>query len=96
MAIFKVSVKANQDLLEIGAYTQNKWGVAQRNKYLDALNDCFKALADNPGLAHSCDDIRSGYRAYFIGKHVIFYRNYQYGIRIVRILHQKMHYKKHL
>ena len=45
MTIFKVSVKANQDLLEIGAYTQNKWGIAQRDKYLDELNDCFQALA---------------------------------------------------
>ena len=96
MAIFKVSVKANQDLLEIGAYTQSKWGNAQRDKYLDKLNDCFQPLAENPGLGHSCDDIRPGYRSYFVGKHVIFYINYQYGVRIVRILHQKMYYKKHL
>ena len=96
MAIFKVSVKANQDLLEIGAYTQNKWGIVQRDKYLDELIDCFQSLADNPGLGHSCDDIRPNYREYFVGKHVIFYISYQYGVRIVRILHQKMHYKKHL
>ena len=72
MTIFKVSVKANQDLLEIGAYTQNKWGIAQRDKYLDELNDCFQALADNPGLGHSCDDIRPSYRGYFVGKQLAF------------------------
>ena len=96
MATFKVSVKANQDLIEIGAYTQKKWGVEQRDNYLDELNDSFQSLADNPGLGHSCDTIRPTYRGYFTGKHIIFYKSYHYGVRIVRILHQNMHYTKHL
>ncbi len=95
MAIFKISIKANQDLLEIGFYTQEKWGIAQRDKYLDEFNEAFQTLADNPELAPKYEGIRSSYRGYLLGKHIVFYVVYQYGIRVVRVLHQNMLYTKH-
>ena len=96
MRTFKVSIKASQDLLNIGTYSQEKWGITQRDRYLDELNEAFQTLANNPELAPKYDDIRSSYRGYAIGKHIIFYIVYQYGIRIVRILHQSRLYTKHL
>ena len=37
MPKFKVSQKAEDDLMEIGIYTENKWGVDQRDLYLDDI-----------------------------------------------------------
>jgi plasmid stabilization system protein ParE len=39
--------KAEDDLLEIGLYTSQKWGVMQRNRYLDDINARFYQLSDN-------------------------------------------------
>ena len=96
MAFFRVSQKAADDLYDIGAHTQENWGIVQRDKYFDELNNKFQSLANAPDLGQSYDHIRKGYRACYVGKHVIFYRTYGYGIRIVRILHQKMDFNRHL
>lgn len=96
MPTFKVSKKAGLDLLEIGEYTQNKFGINQRNSYLDSINAKFHTLTKNLKLGAVCDDIRKGYLLSHVGSHSIFYKEYSYGIRIIRVLHQKMDWLKHL
>ena len=41
MAIVKVSKKAENDLVEIGEYTENNWGIDKRNQYLDEIDQRF-------------------------------------------------------
>ena len=96
MALFKVSKKAGFDLVEIGRYTENKFGINQRNKYLDLINFKFIQLSHEPSIGFSCNEIRKGYFRLTIEKHIIFYRKYSYGIRIIRVLHHKMDWSKHL
>jgi len=96
MPQFKVSDKANNDLFEIGYYTQNKFGIKQRNKYLDSIAEKFQYLSNEPELGSLRDKIRKNYYSYIVGKHTIFYKKYSYGIRIIRVLHQSMYYHKHL
>lgn len=43
----------------------------------------------------ACDDIRDGYRKYHIGRHLIFYREADEGIVIIRILHDRMDVEAH-
>lgn len=90
MAVFHFSRRAEADLLEIGAYTLENWGADQTIRYIDQLETCCRRLADNPGLGRSCDEIRPDLRRMEHGKHVIFYRQYQGGILVSRILHQRM------
>jgi toxin ParE1/3/4 len=96
MPVFKVSKKAGLDLVEIGQYTQNKFGIAQRNTYLDSINAKFHTLTKNPQSGIVCEYIRKGYLLAYIGSHSIFYKEYSYGIRIIRVLHQRMDWHKHL
>lgn len=96
MPQFKVSSEASRDLFDIGDYTQNKYGILQRNKYLDQFVDKFQAVADDPNLGMIRTDIRDGYYSLLINKHIIFYKKYSYGARIVRVLHQSMDFSKHL
>lgn len=45
---FVLTHKAESDLKSIGRYTQNTWGVRQRNNYLSAIDKGFHALAATP------------------------------------------------
>ena len=53
------------------------------------------ALAADPRLGRSCDQIRAGYFKYSAGSHVIFDRLADVGIDVVRILHQSMDIDRH-
>ena len=90
MGIFRLSQLATADLRSIGRYTQATWGREQRNLYLTKLDECFQQLAQKPQLGKACDEIRAGYRKFHIGRHLIFYREAQSGIEIIRVLHDSM------
>ena len=96
MPQFKVSAKARKDLFDIGIYTQNKFGVKQRRLYLNAIADKFNLLADESEIGIKRFNIRKGYYSIFSEKHIMFYKKYNYGIRIIRVLHQSMEFDKHL
>ena len=98
MVEYRVSKAAAADLLEIGLYTQNKWGMTKRDNYLDAIQDRFIELAEDPlsTLAIRRDDVKQGCFFSFVNKHIIVFRRYKYGIRVVRILHQSMDVVEHV
>jgi toxin ParE1/3/4 len=97
MTAFSLTRKAKADLSSIGRYAQRKWGKEQRNQYLTQLDQAFYTLAKNLLIGRSCDHIREGYGTYSIGKHIIFYRQYDSDtISIVRILHQRIDVERHL
>lgn len=90
MPAFRLSALAKADLKDIGRYTQKTWGREQRNRYLAQLDASFHDLAQTPQKGRRCDDIREGYRKYQVGRHVIFYRQNDDDIEIIRILHDRM------
>jgi toxin ParE1/3/4 len=90
VATFRFSRRAEADLLSIGAYTLRTWGEDQATRYIDDLQACCEALADNPRLGRACDDVRPGLRRMERGRHVVFYREDAEGLLVSRILHQRM------
>jgi toxin ParE1/3/4 len=90
MGAIQVSRGAKSDLARIGAFTLEKWGAAQAERYLGGLEECAKMLADNPALGRDCAWIRPGLRRFEKGQHVLFYRQTAGGILISRILHRTM------
>ena len=91
MRKFDLTRTAQADLKSIARYTQERWGVRQRNTYLKEVDQVFRTLAKNPLIGRACDDLREGYRKFPHGSHVIFYK--QLGedeLLIVRILHGTM------
>ncbi len=91
MAIFTLTEAAKSDLKDIARFTQKRWGVEQRNKYLKVLDDSFHQLARNPAAGRSCNEIKTGYYKFPTGSHMIFYRKkVDLKIQIVRILHESM------
>lgn len=96
MGAFYLTNAAKADLKEIGRYTKREWGLAQRDKYLAMLDECFHVFASDPLKGRDCSDLREGYRKYNAGSHVIFYRQIAASVEIVRILHSRMDTERHL
>ncbi len=92
--IYRITPRAEQDLIKIGRYTLKIWGERQRDKYLYALERRFLWLAENQNLGKHRPEIKEGYFSYFEGMHVIFYLKSKIGIDIIGIPHQQMDLEK--
>ncbi len=90
MPIFRVTPRAQDDLRNIGRYTEKHWGRRQRNIYLKAIEKRFSWLAENPRLGKHRADVYEGYYSYPQGQHVIFYLISESGIDIIGIPHKEM------
>jgi toxin ParE1/3/4 len=93
---FRFTRRAEADLQEIAEYTYRTWGKDQCARYLGALEECCRRLADRPAQGRACDDVRPGYLRAEQGRHVVFFRKDERGILIVRILHARMLPERHL
>jgi toxin ParE1/3/4 len=97
MELFQLSKEAKNDLRSIALFTENRWSKAQRNLYIQQLDEAFLMLAKNPSLGISCNYIRDGYRKFPQGSHIIFFKaNAKSNILVVRILHKSMDYDSRL
>ena len=95
-AEYRLAPEAKRDLEAIWLYTLEEWGLEQANRYTDKLTDVFAQLVVGPQLGTACDHIRTGYRRRRVGRHVVYYRMTDYGIAVVRILHDRMLPTRHL
>lgn len=92
MKAFELTAKAKEDLKSIARYTENRWGLTQRNLYIKQFDDSFHFLADSPSAGKECGDIKEGYRRFPQGSHIIFYKKEaaRVKVQIIRILHKSM------
>lgn len=95
-AEFRLSPEAERDMQGIWTYTYEQWGLEKANHYTDELIAGFAELAAYPQRGRRVDQIRSGYRCSRIGRYAIYYRAMEYGIAVVRVLHDRMLPIRHL
>jgi toxin ParE1/3/4 len=93
---FVLRPRAQDDLDEIWDYTADGWGLDQAETYIRQLWKDIQTVADRPSLGRECSEVRPGYRKYPSGSHVVFYRLTDDGIDVVRILHERMDYERHI
>ena len=96
MARFELSEAADRDLAGIYRYSYRQFGANQADAYLDALEQCFGRLAAFPQLGRSIDLLRRGYFRFEHASHTIFYVKVAGGVRIIRVLHERMDPERHL
>jgi len=93
---FRLLRRARADLLDIAAFTADRWGEAQAERYLTGLYSGFQTIVDRPDLRRPFLEIPPYLRA-LVGKHAVFYRLATEGeILIVRVLHAAMLPELHL
>ena len=96
MAEFRLTPAAERDLESIWTYTARQWGQRQADRYIDDLSTAFAQCAEAPETAPSCEHIRSGYRCWRVERHRVYFQVTDYGIAVVRILHERMDAPRHL
>ncbi len=87
---FIISKKAIADLEEIWLYTVEKWSVTQADRYHDLLIDEINFICKNKNTGKSMEHVRKNYRASKVKSHLIFYRELNNTIEVIRILHERM------
>jgi toxin ParE1/3/4 len=88
--------RAQKDLSDIWDYTTENWGIRQAELYIREIQAAIETLAAHPGLGKPCDHIRKGYCKHPARSHIIFYRKAEDAINVVRILHGRMDFERHL
>ncbi|HEY2404996.1 MAG TPA: type II toxin-antitoxin system RelE/ParE family toxin [Polyangiaceae bacterium] len=96
MAGFRLLRRARADLLDIAAFTTERWGEVQAERYVTGLYSGFQTILDRPDLRRPFHEIPPYFRA-LVGKHAVFYRLATDGeVLIVRVLHAAMLPELHL
>jgi len=91
-----LSSLARKDLSDIWDYTGQRWGVDQADGYARRLADAMNLVAGDSARGRDCSHIRDGYWKYAVGSHILFYRQTEAGVVLIRILHRRMDYDRHL
>jgi len=91
-----VSNPAQTDLNNIRNFTLNHWGDSKARDYLNQIKKHFLMLMHNPSFGLDRSIISPSLRSFGVGSHVIFYRNMDNCLQIIRILHHKQDPQRHL
>jgi toxin ParE1/3/4 len=84
--VYRLSVKARDDLQDIAAYIITETGIeAFAEKTLDAIFQRFELLARNPRVGRMRDDLKAGVRSFPVDRYIIVYRIVGGDVRILRV-----------
>lgn len=87
---FRLTPRAYDDLKNIARYTRQQWGEGQRARYMRALDERFRWLAEHPRSGTHRPDIAEAYYCYPQGSHLVFYIISADAIVIIGVPHKHM------
>jgi toxin ParE1/3/4 len=93
---FDLAQEAEADLVAIAEYTAARWGKTQAEKYVEALEQQLTVLARRPLLGRKREELAAGLLSFPFASHTVFYKRADFGILVVRILHQRQDPQRHI
>ncbi len=96
MAEWRLTERAEADLVAIYVHTHRTFGAAQAEAYTEGLNRTFGLIADFPGIGNSADEIKAGYRRFRFQSHLIFYTTEANQIVIRALIHARRNIRDEL
>jgi toxin ParE1/3/4 len=92
LSVYILSPEADADLEHIYTYTLDTWGKRQLVAYEGLMGTALDAIADNPNLIGHKErfDLADECYLYHVGHHIIAYRQKNWTIEIIRVLHERM------
>jgi toxin ParE1/3/4 len=93
---FRLSERAERDLVEIYDHTEATFGAYQADAYHAGLERTLDLLARFPRIGRSVEEIASGFRRFRFQAHTVFYTEEAGFILIRAILHQAREIKPDL
>lgn len=76
---------AELDLLEIWDYIADD-SLDRADEFLDRIEGKLQTLARNPGMGRRREELLPGLQSFPIGNYVVFYREIENGIDVIRVL----------
>ena len=97
MPDLSIALLALEDLKGIGRYSQETWGFRQRDAYLGDFAALFERIRIGAVPGHERGEIKAGLLGHPCNKHVVFFRrDAENNVEILRILHERMDFVRHL
>jgi toxin ParE1/3/4 len=87
---------ARADLKSIRRYSKQTWGVERTDHYMAALRDTMTRLVAGTVVTRNRDDLKPGLQMVVSGRHCIFFEADQSRVLVIRVLHDRMDYPRHL
>ncbi len=93
---YVLSAESEQDIIDIYLYSIEHFGLSRADEYIADLYERFSAIAADPEIGKSCDDVVQGLRRMRCTSHVIYYRLRTRDVFVLRLLHARMDPGRHL
>jgi toxin ParE1/3/4 len=93
--LYQLTPLAEADLEEIWLYTLRTWSLEQADSYHRDLVAALDGLATGRKVGRKVD-VNPGYLKYAVGVHIVYFREVDAGIVVVRVLHGRMDVRRHL
>jgi len=84
---YRLTGRAEAEILEIFLYGIEQFGVRQARLYKDEMAHCFQLLADTPHMGRPANIIADGVRRHENKSHVILYELVDGGVLILAVVH---------
>jgi toxin ParE1/3/4 len=88
--------RARQDIEQIWSYSLENFGEQRATDYVQAIRATLALLRQHPGLARKAEGGRPGLMKYRVGSHVLYLHVTGQSIDVVRILHGRIDFPRHL
>ncbi len=85
MSVVVKRPRAELDLLDIWDYIADD-SLDRADEFLDRIEGKLQTLARNPGLGRRREELLPGLQGFPIGNYVVFYREIEDGIDVIRVL----------
>jgi toxin ParE1/3/4 len=86
MSEFRISDTARSDLDEIWLYIAED-NIEAADRFIQQIVLRFPKLVARPDLGRRREELLPRLRSYPVGRYVIFYRPFDNGVEIIRVLH---------
>ena len=87
MADYRLTDRAQADLINIYDFTASKFGSYQAEAYYAGLIRSFGLLADFPLIGQTVDELAAGHRRFRFQAHLIFYTTQPNHVEIRAVVH---------
>ena len=96
MPDYRLTPAAQQDIDDVWDYTETRWGARQALIYTTLLRSAIERCSLHQYPTRSLDHIRPGYFRANAGSHAIIFRWNDEVLEVVRILHGRRDFNRHL
>lgn len=84
---YRISRPASRDIRRIFAFSLERFGRPQAERYASEMKQTFELLATRPMIGRDRSDIRPSVRTFPCVSHVVVYQVLDDGVRILRVRH---------